>query len=87
MTDGPHLRQVPPRSAPGGLYVRIVTDTDVVLGVHPLLGPDTGGQGTADAETASVWLELHPAACVYTYVYDGDSGECLQTFIVGDGDR
>ena len=84
-----HLERLPRGINPGGLYVRSCTSTDEVLVDHPMHDPAaSGAEGDSDGTAVRSWLDGHPEGRVYTYIYDGDTGECVKTIIVrGDENR
>jgi hypothetical protein len=78
-----HLPSVPAGIAPGVLYLRLVTDTDVVLRTGALWYHDTlSTRARHDAAITHDWLIEHPTGVVYLDLYDGDTGECLHTVII-----
>lgn len=71
-------RRVAPGLMPDGLWVRMVTSDGTVLAEHPLRSErDSQTVGQADVDQADAWLREHPRGHVWTYVYDGDSGDCM----------
>jgi hypothetical protein len=77
-----HLR-VEPLSAPGGILVRHVDGEAALLGERALGPGDLGSLDAvalADGELVGAALEGGDGP-VFTYFYDGDTGECLRTVI------
>jgi hypothetical protein len=75
-----HLLRVPARLNPGGLWVRQCSEYRLIA-EHPLgFGELTSEQsGEIDRARADELAEIGLVA--FTYIYDGDSGECLATLV------
>jgi hypothetical protein len=76
-----HQPRIAPESAPGALYVRIATESGKLLDEHALSHENARVSGVANNDQTEAWLAEHPEDRVFVYVYDGDSGECVQTII------
>jgi len=79
--SGDPWERIPPGMAPGGLVFRL-TAAGRIFAEHPvaeLEGIDKLAE--ADGDLANYLVELYGQAV--NYVYDGDTGECVQTVIVG----
>jgi hypothetical protein len=75
--DQIHQERVEPGKVPGGIWVRVCT-RNRLLTEYGLTNPETAdASGEADAEL----ILANDERPVWTYFYDGDSGECLRTII------
>lgn len=75
--SGPTIQ---PGLNPGGLWVELCTD-DEVLAAHPLGNvpfDDLAAYADSDADLAIA----HADQAVWNRIYDGDSGECVMTVAV-----
>lgn len=73
-----HLERIAPGKCPGGIWIRICTRHQLVK-EYGVTDPDVAGiSALADAD-----LVVQQNEKVWTYFYDGDSGECVGTFIAG----
>lgn len=78
-----HLERLPPGRAPGGIVVRVSTfEGDLIS--ETIMGPDDLGSvaGFGDRDGGLAIEHARPGRPTFTHLYDGDSGECLGTFIV-----
>lgn len=77
-----HRKRIGPSAAPGGLWVRVCT-LDRLLTEYAAVDPQTVGcSAAADAAIVNAQDEK-----VWTYFYDGDTGECLRTLITEMSDQ
>lgn len=76
-----YLERVPAGTSPGALWVRICAG-DELVDQHPLDDAAlTEALALNDVDVAMAAADRHGEARVY--IYDGDSGECVKTIIVG----
>jgi hypothetical protein len=76
--------RIPPGTAPGGLVFRL-TAAGRRFAEHPITDPDTIAEIAAgDGALARYLVDVYGEA--RNYVYDGDTGECVLTVIVGGDD-
>lgn len=75
--DGVYWPTVQPGMAPGSRWVRICAG-DELIAEHAIDDPSFADRDASIATDASI---LHGES--RTYIYDGDSGACLKTIIVG----
>ena len=79
-----HRRKIRRNLAPGGLFVRVETSSDVLLDCRPMTNADAaGGLALNDRDLALSWIDAHPDEHVHIHVYDGDTGRQGATLILG----
>jgi hypothetical protein len=76
-----HFATVPPGLNPGGLWVRQCLADELIdehpLGLVELANGAIEDIATTDGATAGRFAEH--GETVWTYIYDGDSGQCIAT--------
>lgn len=83
-----HAPKIHPGAAPGSQFVRLITDKAHVISEHPLPEGDEAQAEAArkDQQLAFQVLREEPETVLYTLVYDGDSGECVDIHILAASD-
>jgi hypothetical protein len=71
--------RVAPGLNPGALWIRQAT-LERVLAEHPLGPGNVNRTGERDLDRAAAWATAFGMR-VWTWIYDGDTGECLATLI------
>lgn len=79
-----HAPRIFPQTAPGQMYMRLVTDEDQVILEHA--ASEDEAVGLADRDFAFTHLREHPTAVIYALVYNGDSGDCVSISILAASD-
>lgn len=75
--------QIKPGMAPGGLVFRVTRADGVVLSEEGVAVLYRGVvEAVADRQGELAAAHARPGAPSYVHVYDGDSGECVQTVVV-----
>ncbi len=78
------VERMPPGANPGGIWVKVFTDTGVVLTDRALSAiPQAQMLGVVDHEKAMEWIEANPGHKVTLVFFDGDSGEVMKVLVKG----
>jgi hypothetical protein len=75
-----HLLRVPARLNPGGLWVRQCSEYRLIS-EHPLGFDELTPEQSGDVDGLRAGELARDGLVAFTYIYDGDSGECLATLV------
>lgn len=81
MRNGVHRESVPAELNPGGLWIRLCTDSGELLAEHPL-ATDSPPERLALRDADKALDRVGRGEVVRNFIYDGDSGQCVGTFVL-----
>jgi hypothetical protein len=74
-----HRERIKPNTAPGNVVVRVCTLHECLI--DEVLHTDDEGESRGEAHARLASEALEQGKVVWTYFYDGDTGECMNTLI------
>lgn len=81
MTGEVHQEKIAPGRAPGGVWVRICSQCELIREYSLESIQAAGRYAHADAEAIGPYVAR--GETIRTYFYDGDSGACIGTIVSG----